>query len=341
MIHMHLNSPALHLALRRGGRTACAIVLAALAATGSGTALAQRYPDKPLRLVVGSAPGGGNDFVARVTNAKLVELLGTPVIIDNRGGAGGLLGTEIVAQARADGYTLLQMFSNFAILPSLHPKLSFDVHKDFIPIVNVASTPLILVVNPAVPANSVSELIAHARAQKGGLNFAAPGVGSLGHLAGELFKSMAKIEMAHVAYKGGGPAIAAVIGTEVQLYFSTVPAALTQVKAGRLRALGVTSSKRAPAAPQVPTIAEQGLRDFEVVGWFGMFAPARTPASIITLLNAAVNKTIASPEVKERFAADGVEPAGGTPAQFAEQVKHDVKKWNAVARQAGVKPGQP
>ena len=196
-------------------------VIAALALisslAASGPAYSQRYPDKPIRLVVGSAPGGGNDFVARVTNARLSELLGKQVIIDNRGGAGGLLGTETVAQATPDGYTLLQMFSNFAILPSLHPKLSFDVEKDFVPIVNVASTPLILVVHPSLPANSVQELITHARAQKGALNFAAPGVGSLGHLAGELFKSMAKVDMAHVAYKGGGPAIAALVGKDVHL----------------------------------------------------------------------------------------------------------------------------
>lgn len=317
-----------------------ALLALALSAPLAGNVSAQAYPDKPIRLVVGSAPGGGNDFVARVTNGKLSELLGKQVIIDNRGGAGGLLGTEIVAQAPPDGYTLLQMFSNFAILPSLHPKLSFDIEKDFIPIVNVASTALILVVHPGVPANSVSELITYARAQKGALNFAAPGVGSLGHLAGELFKSVAKVDMAHVAYKGGGPAIAALVGKEVHLYFSTVPAALTQVKAGRVRALGITSAKRSGAAPQVPTIAEQGLRGFEVVGWFGMFAPARTPQAVITRVNQSVNKAIASNEVKERFASDGVDAEGGTPAEFAKQVRQDIGKWNAVAKQAGVQPGQ-
>jgi tripartite-type tricarboxylate transporter receptor subunit TctC len=300
----------------------------------------QAYPDRPIRLVVGSAPGGGNDFVARATNAKLSELLGKQVVIDNRGGAGGLLGTEIVAHASPDGYTLLQMFSNFAILPTLHPKMSFDVEKDFIAIVNLASTPLILVVHPDVPANSVSELIEYARKQNGAVNFAAPGVGSLGHLAGELFKSMAKVEMSHVPYKGGGPAITALVGKEVHLYFSTVPAALTQVKAGRLRALGISSSKRSASAPQVPTIQEQGLRGFEVLGWFGMFAPAGTPSHIVSTINAAVNKTLASAEVKERLANGGVEPGGGTTAAFVDQVKQDIKKWNAVARQAGIRPGK-
>ncbi|MPZ44332.1 MAG: tripartite tricarboxylate transporter substrate binding protein [Betaproteobacteria bacterium] len=309
-----------------------------LTLVGSASALAQKYPDKPIRLIVGSAPGGGNDFVARAINPKLSEMLGKQVVIDNRGGAGGLLATEMVAHAPADGYTLLQMFSNFAILPSLHDKLNFDVNKDFTPIVNIAATPLMLVVNPGVPAKSVPELITFARAQKGALNFAAPGVGSLGHLAGELFKSMAKVDMAHVAYKGGGPAIAAVISNEVQLYFSTLPAALAQVRAGRLRALGVTSSKRPSAAPDVPTISEQGLKDFEVVGWFGMLAPARTPPAVVNLLNKTIDQVIALPEVKERFSAEGVEAAGGTPAEFARQVKEDIRKWNAVAARAGIKP---
>ncbi len=305
-----------------------------------GNALAQRYPDKPVRLVVGSAPGGGNDFVARATNPKFSELMGKQVVIDNRGGAGGLLATETVANASADGYTLLQMFSNFSILPSLHKKLSFDVSKDFAPIVNIASTPLILVVHPSVPATSVQELISYARAQKGTVNFAAPGVGSLGHLAGELFKSMAKVDMAHVAYKGGGPAIAALMGREVQLYFSTVPAALAQVKAGRLRALGISSNKRSSAAPDVPTISDQGLKGFEVIGWFGIFAPARTPAPVVNYINQKLNKVVVLPEVKARFAAEGVEAAGGTSAEFSNQVLQDIRKWNAVAQQAGIKAGQ-
>ncbi|MCC6535748.1 MAG: tripartite tricarboxylate transporter substrate binding protein [Burkholderiales bacterium] len=312
--------------------TFSALILAALATAAS----AQHYPDKPIRLVVGSAPGGGNDFAARAVNDKLSEFLGQQVVIDNRGGAGGLLGTELVAHAPADGYTLLQMFSNFAILPSLHAKLSFDVDKDFVPIANVASSPLILVVHPALPAKSVQELIAYGHKSKGALNFAAPGIGSLGHLAGELFKSMTKIEMTHVAYKGGGPAITALAGREVHMYFSTVPAALAQVKAGRLRALGITSPARSPAAPDVPTVAEQGLSGFEVVGWFGTFAPARTPGAIVATLNQAVNKAIATPDVKARFAAQGVEPGGSTPEAFAKLVRQDIKKWNAVAKRAGV-----
>lgn len=300
-------------------------------------ATAQAYPERPIRLIVGSAPGGGNDFVARVTNAKLSELLGKQVVIDNRGGVGGLLASETVAQATPDGYTLLQMFSNFVILPSLHEKLRFDVIGDFVPVANLASSPLILVVHLSTPANSVPELIKIAEAKKGALNYAAPGVGSLGHLAAELFKSAAKVQMEHVAYKGGGPAIAALVGSEVHLYFSTLPAALTQVKAGRLRALGVTSAKRSTAAPQVPTIAEQGLKGFEVVGWFGVFAPAKTPAAIVNKINAAANQTLALQETRERLLIDGVEAEGGSPGDFARQVRQDVAKWSGVAKAAGLK----
>lgn len=302
-----------------------------------GAAAAEAYPERPIRLVVGSAPGGGNDFVARTMNARLTEFLGKQVVIDNRGGAGGLLASEIVVQANADGYTLLQMFSNFVILPSLHEKLPFDVIKDFVPVANLASSPLILVVHPSVPANSVPELIKLAQAKPGAFNYAAPGVGSLGHLAAELFKSMAKVEMEHVAYKGGGPSITALVANQVHLYFSTLPAALGQVKANRLRALGVTSAKRSSVAPHVPTIAEQGLKGFEVVGWFGMFAPARTPSAVIKTLNVSVNKTLELKETQERMLANGVEAEGGTSSAFGQQVKQDVEKWSTVAKRAGVK----
>lgn len=313
------------------------IFLVFACALSFSAALAQTYPVRPVRLVVASAPGGGNDFVARAINAKLAEFLGNYVVIDNRGGVGGLLGAEIVAQASADGYTLLQIPSNFVILPSMHKKLPFDVIRDFAPVANVASTPLMLVVNPSLPVTLVSQLIELARSRKGAMNFASPGVGSIGHLAGELLKSRAKVRMEHVPYKGGGPALIAVAGNEVELFFSTLPTALAQVKAGRLRSLGVTSAKRSSAAPQVPTIAEQGLPNFEVVTWIGMFAPAATPAAVVNLLNANVNKSLALAETKGYFLTSGVEPEGGTPRQFSDQVKRDMKKWNTMATQAGIK----
>lgn len=310
------------------------VVAAALVAL-SGTATA-KYPERPIRMVVASAPGGGTDFTARAMNDKFSEYLGTAVVIDNRGGAGGLVGSQIVAEAPADGYTLLQIFTNFAILPSLHKKMSFDVIKDFAPVINLVSSPLILVVNPSLPAKSVPELIKLAQSKQGKFNYAAPGIGSLGHLAGEYFKSAANVQMEQIAYKGGGPSVAALIANQVELYFSTLPAAVSQVNVGRLRALGVTSLKRSDTFPLVPTIAEQGVKDFEVVGWFGMFAPAKIPPAIVSQINSAANKAMAVKEVNDRMLASGVEVVGGDSASFAKKVKSDVQKWNKVAEQAGL-----
>jgi tripartite-type tricarboxylate transporter receptor subunit TctC len=287
-------------------------------------------------MVVASAPGGGTDFTARAMNDKFAEYLGNAVVIDNRGGAGGLVGSQIVAEAPADGYTLLQIFTNFAILPSLHKKMTFDVIKDFAPVINLVSSPLILVVNPSLPAKNVQELIKLAQSKQGKFNYAAPGIGSLGHLAGEYFKSAANVQMEQIAYKGGGPSVTALMANQVELYFSTLPAAVSQVNAGRLRALGVTSLKRSSTFPQVPTIAEQGVKDFEVVGWFGMFAPAKTPPAIVSQINAAANKAMAVKEVNDRMLSSGVEVVGGDSASFAKQVKSDVQKWNKVAEQAGL-----
>lgn len=314
--------------------TTSVIAVAVLTAL-SGTVFA-KFPERPIRMVVASAPGGGTDFTARAINDKFSEYLGAPVVIDNRGGAGGLVGSQIVAEAPADGYTLLQIFTNFAILPSLHKKMSFDVIKDFSPVINLVSSPLILVVNPSLPAKNVQELIKLAQSKQGKFNYAAPGIGSLGHLAGEYFKSAANVQMEQIAYKGGGPSVAALIANQVELYFSTLPAAVTQVNAGRLRALGVTSLKRSGTFPQVPTIAEQGVKDFEVVGWFGMFAPAKTPSAIVTQINAAANKAMAVKEVNDRMLASGVEVVGGDSASFANKVKGDVQKWSKVAANAGL-----
>jgi len=311
------------------------IVVAAALVAASGTATA-KYPERPIRMVVASAPGGGTDFTARAMNDKFAENLGTAVVIDNRGGAGGLVGSQIVAEAPADGYTLLQIFTNFAILPSLHKKMTFDVIKDFAPVINLVSSPLILVVNPSSPPKTVQELIKYAQSKQGKLNYAAPGIGSLGHLAGEYFKSSTKVQMEQIAYKGGGPSVAALLANQVDMYFSTLPAAVSQVNAGRLRALGVTSLKRSSTFPQVPTIAEQGVKDFEVVGWFGMFAPAKTPPAIVAQLNEAANKALAVKEVNDRMLSSGVEVVGGDSASFAKQVKSDVQKWNKVADQAGL-----
>ncbi len=315
--------------------TKITLVVAAALVNLSGNANA-KYPERPIRMVVASAPGGGTDFTARAMNDKFSEFLGTAVVIDNRGGAGGLVGSQIVAEAPPDGYTLLQIFTNFAIFPSLHKKMTFDVIKDFAPVINLVSSPLILVVNPSSPAKNVQELIKLAQSKQGKLNYAAPGIGSLGHLAGEYFKSSTKVQMEQIAYKGGGPSVAALLANEVDLYFSTLPAAVSQVNAGRLRALGVTSLKRSGTFPQVPTIAEQGVKDFEVVGWFGMFAPAKAPPSIVHQLNEAANKAMAVKEVNDRMLSSGVEVVGGDSASFAKQVRNDIQKWNKVADQAGL-----
>jgi tripartite-type tricarboxylate transporter receptor subunit TctC len=300
----------------------------------SGAAGAAAYPQKPVRVVAASAPGGGTDFVSRAAAQKVTAALGQQFIVDNRGGAAGIVGSEIVAKAEPDGYTLLVVFSNFATYPSLGKTLSFDVRKSFQPITSLATTPLVLVVNSGSPVKSVSDLIAAAKQKR--LDYAAPGVGSMGHLAAELFKIAAKVDMQQVAYKGGGPAITALIGNEVQLYFSTPPAALAQVKAGRLRALGVTSPRRAPFAPEVPTIAESGLPGYEVIGWFGLFAPAHTPASVVETLHRAFAHAVEQPDVEKLFAHEGVTGGGNTPQEFTAQVDHDIDKWAQVIRAAHI-----
>jgi tripartite-type tricarboxylate transporter receptor subunit TctC len=313
------------------------MILAFLAAAGltwNAASTAAGYPERPVRLVAGSAAGGGTDFVGRATARKVSGALGQQFVIDNRGGAAGIVGSDLVAKADPDGYTLLVVFSNFSTYPSLGKKLTFDVQKDFQPISNIATTPLVLVVNNNVPAKSVKELIDLARQKS--LNYAAPGVGSMGHLAAELFKIAAKVNMEHIAYKGGGPAITALIGNEVELYFSTPPSAVAQMKAGRLRALAVTGPKRAPFAPDLPTVAESGLPRYEVEGWFGVFAPARTPAPIVNILNKAFAEAVRQPDVQELFAREGVTGYGSSPEQLAKELKRDIDKWANVIRTAKI-----
>ena len=307
-----------------------------LAAALASECAAQSYPTRSVRGVVTAAPGGGNDFVARVLAQRLSERLGQTVVIDNRGGSGGLVGTMAVAAAAPDGYTLLFCFVNFAIYPALYRKLPFDPTTAFAPISTLAATPLVLVVPSSHPVKSVAELIALARAKPDQLNFASTGVGSLGHLAGELFKSMTGAGMTHVSYKGGAPAIAALLAGESQLYFSTMPAALTQVKAGRLRALGVSGAKRAAADPGIPTIAEAGVPGYDVTGWFGLLAPARTPATTVNLLNGEVNKVLKLADVRERLAMEGVEALGSTPQEFGVLIRNEIAKWSRVVRAAGI-----
>jgi tripartite-type tricarboxylate transporter receptor subunit TctC len=301
-------------------------------------AAAQEYPNRPIRLIVPYPPGGGTDVVARVLTEPLGIALGQPIIVDNRGGAAGNVGTDIAAKAPADGYNILFTLSSHTINPKLYGKLPFDVEKDFAGISMAAAIPQILAVNPSVPVHNVQELIALAKANPGKLNYASVGTGSPGHIAGELFKLKTEVDIVHVPYKGGAPAVIDTVGGQVQMLFVSLPAALQQVKAGKLRAIAVTSAKRSVAAPDIPTVAESGVPDFVVDSWYGALAPAKTPPAVIAKLNAAFVKVLDNPQVKERLLAQGAEAASSTPAEFDKQIKDELQKWEFVIREANIKP---
>jgi tripartite-type tricarboxylate transporter receptor subunit TctC len=317
------------------------IALGALTLTAAFTcasALAQNgYPARSIRLIVPSAPGGGTDFTARTIGQKLGESLGQTVIIDNRTGAAGNIGVEIAAKASPDGYTLVMPITSFSVNPHLYAKLPFDTVKDFAPIVLASSTPLFLVVHPSVPAKTVTELIAVAKAKPGELNYANSGNGTTAHLAGELLKKMARIDLVSVPYKGGGPAVIDLVAGRVQIYFSTLPPALSHVQAGRLRGLAVTTLKRVNLIGDVPTVAESGLPGFEVVGWFGIFAPAGTPRPVIAKLNKEINQVLSMPDVQQRFASQGLIPGGGTPEELGRFLRAEMAKWGALIKEVGIK----
>ena len=315
-----------------------ALLVMVAVAVLAGPAAAQNYPNRPIKFVVPYPPGGGTDVVARIVNEPLATELGQPIIIDNRGGAAGNLGTDIVAKAPADGYTVLFTLSSHTINPKLYEKLPFDVEHDFVPVSLVALIPQILVVNPSVPITSVKELIAYAKANPGKLNYASVGIGSPGHIAGELFKLKTGIDMVHVPYKGGGPAVVDTIGGQVQLLFVSMPAAWQHVKSGRLRALAVTSAKRSVTAPDVPTIAESGVPDFVVDSWYGALAPAKTPPAVVAKLTAAFTKVLENPQVKERLLAQGAEAAPLPPPEFDRMMKDELAKWDVVIKTAKIKP---
>ncbi len=307
--------------------------MAQTASTGSG----QAYPARVVRIVVAFPPGGAVDALARTLAQKMTEAWGQSVIVENRPGAGGTIGTDTVAKAPADGYTLTAgAVSTHAINAGLYKKLPYDPVKDFAPVALIAAVPNLLVVNPSLPVKSTKELIAMARQKPGALSYASAGAGTTLHLSGELFKSMAKVDIVHVPYKGSAPAVTDVIGGQVPMMFDSITSSLPYVKAGRLRALGITSSKRSATFPEVPTIAESALPGYEMNPWFGLFAPAGTPAPIVVKVNAEVVRILALPDVKERLAAIGAEPMGGTPAQFAALVKADVAKWAKIIQEAKI-----
>jgi tripartite-type tricarboxylate transporter receptor subunit TctC len=307
-----------------------------LLSLAAAAASAEAYPTKLIRMIVPFPAGGTTDILARSVGQKLSEALGQQVIIDNRPGAGGNIGSDMVAKAAPDGYTLLMgTVGTHAINSSLYAKMPFDHIKDFAPITLVAAVPNVLVVNPAVEAKSVQELIALAKAKPGQLSFASSGNGTSIHLSGELFKTMAGVDMLHVPYKGSAPALTDLIGGQVNLMFDNLPSSLAHIKAGKLRALAVTSSKRSAALPDVPTIAEAGLPGFEASSWFGVFAPAGTAKEIVTRLNMEIVKALNSPELKERLAAQGAEAVGNSPEQFAAHIKSETAKWAKVVKASG------
>jgi len=306
----------------------------ALATTG---ALAQDYPTRPIHMIVPYPPGGGTDIVARVITEPLGQALGQPIVIDNRGGAAGNVGTEAAARATPDGYTMLFTLSSHTINPKLYAKLPFDVEKDFAAVSLAAYIPQIVVVNPNLPVNTMQELVAYAKANPGKLNYASVGIGSPGHIAGELLKLKTGINMVHVPYKGGGPAVTDTLGGQVQVLIVSIPAAFQFVKAGKLRAIAVASDKRSLSAPDIPTIAEQGI-DCVVNSWYGMLVPAKTPPAVVAKLNAAMVKALSTPETKEKLFAQGAEAASSTPAEFEALIRDELRKWDYVIREAKITP---
>ena len=295
------------------------------------------YPDKPIRMLVGFAPGGGTDTTARAISAKLGDLMGQQVIIDNRAGAAGNIATEMVAKALPDGYTLLLgTIAALAINPSLYrSKLPFDSVKDFAPIIQAVDSTNILSLHPSVPANNVKELIALAKTKS--LNYGSSGVGGTGHLAGELFDSMAGVKMTHIPYKGGGPAMIELVGGQVQLVYATAASAVPQIKGGKIKGIAVTTLKRSALMPAIPTIAESGLPGFDANNWYGLLAPAKTPRAMVMRLNAEVAKVLKMPDVKDFLFNQGLDPAPGTPEQFGAYIKSEMVKWAKVVKDSGAR----
>ncbi|HYU69949.1 MAG TPA: tripartite tricarboxylate transporter substrate binding protein [Burkholderiales bacterium] len=310
-----------------------AILIASLAA---GTAGAQQYPTKPVRIVVGFAPGGGSDFIARVIAQKLTERLGTQVIVENRPGAGSVLGSEFAIKSPADGYTLLLTPASYTVNPSVY-KLSFDPIADITSIVQLSRGPYVVAVHPSVPASTLQELVALARREPDKLAYASSGNGSHVHVATEYLLYTAKIKITHVPYKGTGPALNDTIGGSVQMILGSVATALQHVKSGRLRALAVTTPKRISAAPDVPTVGESGYPSYEVTNWHGLVGPKGLPKDIVGRLNREVNEALKSGDVAKVLAGDGLEPAGGSAEEFAAIIKNEVARWGQVVKQAGVK----
>ncbi len=300
-------------------------------------ALADSYPERPIKFVVPYPPGGGTDVVARIVQPRLQAVLGQSIVIENKGGAGGSLGTDIVSKAAPDGYTVLFTLSSHTINPAIFPKLPYDTLKDFEPVGTVASLPQLLAANPGVPVRTVADVVAQAKAAPDKFSFASVGNGSPGHLAGELMVLRTGAQMVHIPYRGGGPAVTDVMGGQVPLLWVSIPAAAQQVKAGKLRALAVSTLKRSPAFPDVPTMQEAGVADFEVDSWYAMLVPAKTPRAVIDKLNKALNTVLAEPAVRNQLLEQGADAVGGTPEALGKVIAAELPKWAKLAKDANIK----
>jgi tripartite-type tricarboxylate transporter receptor subunit TctC len=317
-------------------KTALALIAACLVGAAS-PALAQDYPARPIRFVVPYPPGGGTDVIARIVQPRLTEALGQPIVIENRGGAGGAVGTEVAAKSVPDGYTFLFTLSSHTINPLLY-KLNYDVERDFASVSILVSVPQLIAANPGAPAKTLKEMVAAARERPGVYSYASVGNGTPSHIAGELLKLRAGVNMIHIPYRGGGPAVADTLGGQVPFLFVTAPAALSHVRSGKLRALAVTTAKRTPAAPEIPTVAEElDLPDYEVDSWYAMFAPAKTPAAIVARMQRDVSRVVRLPEVSRRLLEQGADSVGSSSEELDRVVKAELRRWAQVIRDAGIR----
>ena len=314
-----------------------AITTALALASAAASAAEPAYPSKPIRIIAASSPGSGPDIVARLIGQKLTEAWGQQVITDVRTGASGMIGAEVAARANPDGYTFLIVTSQHAIVQNMYEKRSYDLILDFTPVSLMASTPFILLVNPSVPAGSIKELVALAKAKPGQLKYGSGGAGSPPHLSAEMFKSMTGIDMLHVPYKGVTPALNETVGGHLQMTISVIPASIALIKAGKLKALGVTSAKRTPLVPDLPTIAET-VPGYEFIGWYGLVAPAKTPPAIVAKLNAEVVKALKTPEFQERFSGLGAEPIGTTAQALGTFMREQIEKMRKAVKDSGARP---
>jgi tripartite-type tricarboxylate transporter receptor subunit TctC len=319
-------------------KTICAVRIAALAVLAlSSAAAAQEYPARTIRVLIGFSPGGGADLVTRTLSPALTESLGQPLVIDNRPGANGMIAAELAAKSPADGYTLLAAPGNYAFAPALQSKLPFNMATAFAAVGQMVDSPLLVVVHPSLPAKNVKDLVAIAKSRPGELSYASGGIGGSAHLATELFRAAAKVDLVHVPYKGTGPALNDLIAGHVPVCFCTLPSTLPHARSGRLRALAVTTSKRSAAAPEIPTVAESGIAGYEMSQWYGVLAPAGTPAAILNKLNGEIRKAMKQPQVRAQLVAAGADPVESSPRDFAAFFSAEIARWTRVVQTAGIR----